>query len=154
MIQKFMSKFKKSAKKTTVPYNSRLIQKFEKDHKKIVQLAGKIAQAIEEKNRKEITESLKNFKVALLGHFMEEDTALYQYLKEYYKDNPSVYELILEFYSSIKEIQQKLLDFLNKYTREDIRYDSMFEREFQEIVKTLATRVESEETSLYTLYVK
>lgn len=148
-----MSKFKKE-KKTTVAYNSKLIQKFEKDHKKIVQLAGKVFQAIEEKNPKKVQDSLKMLKVSLLGHFMEEDTALYQYLKEYYKDNATVYELILEFHSSIKEIQQNLLEFLNKYTKQGARYDATFEKSFNEIVEALGARVESEETNLYTLYIK
>jgi len=153
MIQNFLSKFKKT-KKTTIPYNSKLIQKFEKDHKKVIQLTQETTKAIEDQNRQKIQNSLQNLKMALLGHFMEEDTVLYQYLKEYYKDNESVYALILEFHNSIKEIQNALLEFLNKYTKQDARYDAIFEKEFNNIVNALATRVESEESNLYTLYIK
>jgi hypothetical protein len=84
---------------------------------------------------------------------MEEDIMLYQYLKEYYKDVPSTYELILEFYDSIKDIQRALLKFLDKYINSNT-YNSVFEKEFDGIVQALSHRVASEESSLYTLYVK
>ena len=152
MLRSFLGKFKKT-KKTKIPYNSKLISKFHSDHKKIIKIIQKIIDAIEKNDDKTIHASLKSLKMSLLGHFMEEDTMLYQYLKEYYKDNPSTYELIIEFYSSIKEIQRTLLKFLDKYLAKT-KYDIYFEKEFELIVQGLSSRVESEESSLYTLYLK
>jgi len=152
MIKSFFNKMKKT-KKTKTPYNSKLIAKFHKDHKKVVGIVQKVEQAIAEQDKTAIQTHLKSLKMTLLGHFMEEDTMLYQYLKEYYKDVPSTYELILEFYDSIKDIQRALLKFLDKYINSN-KYDSVFEKEFDGIVQALSHRVESEESSLYTLYVK
>ena len=154
MLKTILKKFKKN-RKTKVAYNSRLISKFHKDHQKVIKIVEKINKAINSDDKKAIVTSLKELKMTLLGHFMEEDMMLYQYLKEYYKDVPVTYELIVEFYESIKDIQRTLLNFLDKYLKNDlVAFDKIFESDFKAVVEALSHRVESEECSLYTLYIK
>jgi predicted secreted protein len=88
----------------------------------------------------------------ILGHFMEEDIRLYWYLKDFYKNEKSVLSIVNTFESSIKEIQKDVMYFLEFYAKEEAKLDTEFVQKFEDIVKKLDARLQSEETSLYSLY--
>ena len=145
---------KNKLKKKKYPYNSRLISGFKSEHKKLVSLVMDIKSAIDEDNFTTVNQLLKKLRMDILGHFMQEDFHLYRYLKYHYKDDKETISLILEFETSIKEIQKDVLKFLDTYTKYEARYDSSFKTKFIAVVDALSNRIEAEETSLYTLYLK
>lgn len=90
----------------------------------------------------------------MLGHFMEEDIKLYWYMKHYYKDSEHTINTIKTFEESIKKIQKDVVAFLDYYSQETIMLDETFEKEFNSIIDALSTRIVTEESNLYTLYIK
>ncbi|WP_457746724.1 hemerythrin domain-containing protein [Sulfurimonas sp.] len=151
-----LSFLKKSNKKDkNMPdYESGLIKKFHKDHKKLIKHIGNIQNAVKAGKDAKAKGYLQDLKVEMLSHFMEEDIKLYWYLKSYYKDVDGAMQTIHMFEESIKKIQRSVIDFLDKYAESARPLDATFKQGFDEIVTALATRITTEEESLYTLYKK
>jgi regulator of sigma D len=135
-------------------YDNKLIKKFHKDHEKLVKTITKIVKSLEKKEDKKSKALLKQLKIEILGHFMEEDIKLYRYLKKYYATAPDTMELVKHFESSIKTIQKDVINFLDTYTQENKTLDKAFETKFYAIVDELGNRIKTEENNLYTLYLK
>ena len=148
-----MLNFFKQKKKNDLPYDAKLIKKFHKDHKKLVATAIKISKKIEAEEHDKIKPLLKQLKLEILGHFMEEDIKLYRYLKKYYANSEESMALINTFEESIKAIQKDVISFLDNYTQENSTLDTNFKKRFHTIVNDLGNRIETEENSLYTLYI-
>ena len=149
----FLKKEKK--KKSPVPdYDAKLIKKFHKDHKKLVMHIENINKAFQANNIVKAKQSLQKLKMEMLGHFMEEDIKLYWYMKHYYKDSEHTISTIKIFEESIKKIQKDVVAFLDYYSQETIALDKTFEKEFNSIIDALSTRIATEESNLYTLYIK
>jgi len=143
----------KKPKKSPRPnYNAKLIKGFEKEHEKLVKQLLLIKKYTEKGQSKKAKQALKEFKIELLAHFMEEDIHLYWYLKHLYKENPEKLQTIHTFEESIKKIQKEVVNFINYYTKEEILFDMVFHKEFQGIIEALSSRIETEEKALYTLY--
>jgi len=146
---------KEKKKKSPVPeYDAKLIKKFHKDHEKLVKQVTLIKKLVATNETAKAKQGLKKLKMELLGHFMEEDIKLYWYLKDYYRDSPDTIETIKMFEETIKKIQKEVVAFLDYYAQENIKFDMVFDKEFNGIVEALSTRIATEESSLYTLYIK
>jgi len=151
---KFMFGFFKSEKKV-ITFDSKLIDKFCKDHEELVNHIIKIQKAVaDNKEEKKVKQFLKQLRIRLLGHFMEEDIKLYWYLRKYYSNHEDISQIIMMFEDSIKEIQKEVIEFFDYYLQEAQRLDMRFEEKFSEIVQILSSRIQTEEANLYTLYVK
>ena len=151
----FFKKDKQKKKKgDVIEYNPSLIKKFCKAHEKLEITINKVLEDTKKQDFVAIRKSLKQLRLEILGHFMEEDISLYRYLEKYYENDENTLELIMAFESSIKEIQKGVLAFLDKYIHKNANYDKIFEARFMDIVESLTTRVEAEENNLYTLYIK
>ena len=150
----FFGLFKKEKKTSGPQYDSKLIKKFLLDHKELVKDIGNIQHAVETSDAKKAKQLLNQFKVKIVGHFMEEDIRLYWYLKKYYNDESSIISTVKMFEESIKGIQKDVIAFLEHYEREDVMFDADFHQKFKNIVSKLDARLQAEETSLYTLYIK
>ena len=149
-----MFSFLKSKNSRGLDFDSKLIKKFHKDHEKLVKTITKISENLEQNKEKKAKTLLKQLKIEILGHFMEEDIKLYRYLKKYYAESTDTMALVKNFETSIKTIQRDVIDFLDTYTQEESTLDENFKKKFYAIVDELGTRIETEEQSLYTLYVK
>jgi ubiquinone/menaquinone biosynthesis C-methylase UbiE len=145
--------FKKS-EKTTLAYDSKLISKFHKDHDDLVAHIMDIQKALNDNKEREAKQFLKQLRMRILGHFMEEDIKLYWYLKKYYSEHHKISQIITMFEKSIKDIQKEVIDFLDYYLQETQKLDMYFKEKFSEIIQTLSSRIQTEESNLYTLYVK
>jgi hemerythrin len=145
--------FKKS-EKTTLAYDSKLISKFHKDHDDLVAHIMDIQKALDNNKEKKAKQFLKQLRMRILGHFMEEDIKLYWYLKRYYNEHHEISQTIAMFEKSIKDIQKEVIGFLDYYLQEGQKLDARFKEKFSEIIQTLSSRIQTEESNLYTLYVK
>jgi len=135
-------------------YNKKLISNFHKDHQKLIGIIKKTHEAIEANNVKKSKKYLIKLRIAILEHFMEEDIKLYWYLTRYYKEDSNTLNTVEMFKSTIKDIQRDVLSFLSKYSKEDAELDTKFKEKFIDIVKEFGTRIKTEESKLYTLYIK
>ena len=135
-------------------YDKKLISKFHKDHQKLIEIIKTAHEAIEANNIKKSKKYLIKLRMAILEHFMEEDIKLYWYLTRYYKEDSNKLNTVEMFKSTIKDIQRDVLSFLSKYSKEDVELDAKFKEKFIAIVKEFGTRIETEESKLYTLYKK
>jgi len=140
--------------KNKLVYDKKLISKFHKDHKKLIEIIKSTHEAIEANNIKKSKKYLIKLRMAILEHFMEEDIKLYWYLKRYYKEDSNKLNTVEMFKSTIKDIQRDVLSFLSKYSKEDAELDAKFKEKFIAIVKEFETRIKTEESKLYTLYIK
>jgi len=146
--------FKKKKGKIDLPYDAKLIKKFHKDHEKLIKTVTKIDTALQANDTKKVKALLAQFKIELLGHFMEEDIKLYRYLKKYYHDEEETTKTVAMFEESIKDIQRDVVAFLDHYAKENTPLDAKFKEHFDEIVEALGTRIKTEENNLYTLYMR
>lgn len=149
-----MFKIFKKSEKTTLAYDSKLISKFHKDHDDLVAHIMDIQKALNDNKEREAKQFLKQLRMRILGHFMEEDIKLYWYLKKYYSEHHKISQIITMFEKSIKDIQKEVIDFLDYYLQETQKLDMYFKEKFSEIIQTLSSRIQTEESNLYTLYVK
>ncbi|SFV52674.1 hypothetical protein MNB_SM-5-1493 [hydrothermal vent metagenome] len=150
MLQKFFNffKFKKG-----VPFDPKLIAKFNHDHKKLVTIAMQIQEQIDGKHSNALIRSLlKSLRSEIYKHFQEEEETLYKYLTILYKNDTERKELVQGFNDSMYAIKDGVESFMNKYTQKEANYGREFAEEFGEIVKALGTRIETEEKKLYSLY--
>ncbi len=138
----------------TLKYDKKLISKFHKDHLKLLELIRTTNEAIETGNIKKSKKYLIKLRMAILEHFMEEDIKLYCYLKRYYKKDPDTLNTVEMFEETIKDIQRDVLSFLSRYSKEEVELDGLFQRKFLATVKEFAVRIKTEESKLYTLYIK
>jgi len=138
----------------TLKYDKKLISKFHKDHQKLVELIKTTHEAIETGNIKKSKKYLIKLRVAILEHFMEEDIKLYLYLKKYYKEDINTLRTVEMFEETIKDTQRDVLSFLSKYSKEEVELDAEFKEKFLVIVQKLSARIKTEESKLYTLYIK
>ena len=147
--------FKKDKnKQEKLVYDKKLISNFHKDHQKLIEIIKKTHEAIEANNVKKSKKHLIKLRMAILEHFMEEDIKLYWYLTRYYKEDSGTLNTVEMFKSTIKDIQREVLSFLSKYSKEDAELDAEFKEKFIAIVKEFGTRIKTEESKLYTLYIK
>ncbi len=136
-----------------VPYNEGLIETLLKDHKDLVAEFTKISQLAQNKKYKTLKQYLKSFKVNLEIHNYSEKIQLYTYLKNYYK-NENEERFIEDMFNSAKEIYNDVFAFLKKYETIEFndQYQALFLNELEAVGKILQSRIEVEESELYSLY--
>jgi len=154
MLSKFLGFFNFTFKRG-VPFDPKLIEKFNGDHRKLVSIAVDIKQqASDTKNKQLVRSMLKTLKVELFAHFAHEEKTLYKYLDALYKNDEDNRELVKEFNKSMHDIQIFVEDFMEKYTDSAVHYDDEFIKDFDGLVEALAKRIDTEENHLYSLYNK
>jgi len=146
--------FKKKKEKFGPEFDKKLIQKFHKDHKKLLNQVSKIETAYSKNNEKTTKKELQTLKYIIVEHFRKEDIKLYWYLKILYKDDVQILQEIKYFENSIKGIHITVINFLDHYTKQDVFLNTTFKNEFDEIVRSLGNRMKTEEKNLYSLYKK
>jgi RNase P subunit RPR2 len=149
-----MFSFLKKKDHRALHYDSKLIKNFHKDHQKLIKSIKKISYYLDRNNEKKAKNLLKQLKTTMLNHFMEEDIKLYRYLKKYYCDSNETLAVVKNFETTIKIIQRDVVEFLDCYTQENSKLNNDFKEKFYAIVNDLDSRIETEEQSLYTLYIK
>ena len=155
MFNKFFSFF---TFKKGVPFDPKLIAKFNNDHIQLVNIAMDIKHKVEEKHAPALIRSrLIDLKVELIMHFKEEEETLYKYLSVLYKDDEDKREIVQEFNDSMYAIENVAKTFMEKYThlsRNNNSYGEKFLTDLNAIIAALAHRIDTEENHLYSLYNK
>ena len=141
--------------KKGVPFDPKLIERFNNDHSKLVNIAVEIKhRAKDTKSPMLIKSLLKTLKNELFIHFIHEEKTLYKYLNALYKNDKDNKELVQEFNSSMHDIQKVVEEFMEEYTSDRAIYNEKFISRFDKIIDALLKRIDTEENHLYSLYNK
>lgn len=140
---------------TQLHYDPNLVPNLVSDHHMLLGIFGEITAAMEQKNMIRTKEKLGEFGDALRGHLLKENVRFYVYLQHSLEGDAENAAIMHEFRREMQHIGKAVADFLHKYTAEgewDGRMWQSFQQEVGGIGKVLTRRIETEENSLYPLY--
>jgi hemerythrin-like domain-containing protein len=145
---------RQAAPGTQVYYHDDLIQQLTQEHRELVKLYGNIGTAYEKGEIGKVRRQLEEFGDMLRGHLLSENIKLYVYLKHVLEQDEENTAIMQQFRTEMQHIGKAVTAFLQKYTERD--WDdalrSSFGNEFAEVGKVLTRRIETEEQTLYPLY--
>lgn len=140
---------------TQLHYDPSLVPNLVSDHRMLLGIFGEITAAMEQKNMIRTKEKLGEFGDALRGHLLKENVRFYVYLQHSLEGDAENAAIMDEFRREMQHIGKAVADFLHKYTAED-EWDGRMWQSFQQeaggIGKVLTKRIDTEENSLYPLY--
>lgn len=140
---------------TEIPYKPELIPTLKNDHVELFSIFGEVGACLERHDGKGLSEKLALFARKLRAHLLEENVCLYVYMKHVLKTEPDSLEIVITFQREMGEIGKLINRFVTKYTASDEwtahRYLE-FGEEYRAMGAALTKRIESEEESLYSLY--
>ena len=141
------------APNTKIPFDDRLIDSLESEHKALLTVFTRIARAYELNNHQELRKQLLRFKDLLREHLLKENTQLYVYLKYVWKNDDSVHELIVDMQQEMGQIGKDVYAFLRKWTGPSATYyNAEFKQDLQNVGEILNRRITNEERNLYPIY--
>lgn len=150
-----------AAKKTAIApgnginYDANLVAELKADHGLLVALFSGIVSTTAQRDDKMLAEQLNAFGQKLRGHLLKENVRFYVYLKNSLQSDENSLAIMQDFAREMQQIGRAVTDFLNKYTRvaqwDDAQW-AVFERDLNGVGRVLTQRIESEEGTLYTLY--
>lgn len=138
-----------------IPYRSDLIHNLKSDHVELVALFAEIGACSRRRDRAGLASRLQLFSRRLRAHLLEENICLYVYMKHALRDEAHTLEIITTFQHEMGEIGRKVLRFVERHSVPGEwtgEHFADFEKEFEAIEAALSRRIESEEESLYNLY--
>ncbi len=136
-------------------YNPLLIKLLKKDHQQLFAIYGDILNLLKKNaNFTEIQNLLDELKVVLSMHIDFENSQLYSYLKNIYKEDKAKLSFLNGADRDMGEIVDIALRFIDKFSEYEvfIKQKKEFEEELKLIGDVLVDRVGFEENRLYTLY--
>ena len=141
---------------TEIAYDPYLIDKFEHDHKILLSIFKKIVDSADRGRFNEVPKLLKEFKSTFHAHLLLENVRLYIYLKHCLVNEADSLEVMLEMKNEMQAIGKAVTKFINKYSApgSDWTYEmrTNFPKELLDVGSVLTERINSEEETLYPLY--
>jgi hypothetical protein len=137
---------------TKITYNEALVKELIGEHEVLVFLYKTILLEYEQDNRARLNELLLEFKSSLAQHLLKENTRLYVYLRNYYKDDSMNSELINSLHAEMSGIGRSVFRFIDDITKGKSPMDATFKEDWGRIGEILLKRIEVEETVLYQAY--
>ena len=139
---------------TQLRFDDQLIPKLLDDHKVLLHLFSEISSAYERRNFKVLSNKLEVFSDGLRSHLLLENIKLYVYLKHVLKSDEESTVIMNTFRQEMKEIGKAVNGFVNKYGNKEWDEDmkASFHDDITKIGAVFTRRIETEEESLYPLY--
>lgn len=139
---------------TEIRYSPELIREFELEHKRFFSLHDNILSAQRRGDFTTIPPLLSEFEAALTGHLLSERVRLYAYMDAYFSTDQKTRTMLREYRTEMDRIGDAVMQLFRKYRNinSDITLTQSLGRDFEELGKILAERMEREETILYPLY--
>jgi len=140
---------------TNIHYDPKLVAELKSDHGDLISLFTDIATTAEQRDSDLLTRQLAKFGTMLRGHILKENVRFYVYLKASLRSDESSLSIMQEFAVEMQQIGRAVTDFLHKYTTvphwDDAQW-AVFERDLNAVGGVLTKRIETEENTLYPLY--
>lgn len=139
---------------TEITYKASLIDKYHDEHRNLQRLFNDALSALQLADHTAMLKKLRELKIALRRHLLDEELSLYIYLRHCYGQDKPRQELITKFKKRSKKVGMETFGFINKVEEEEfeITRDDPFISEFLGIGNMLETLIESEEAHLYPIY--
>ncbi len=140
---------------TNIRFDPKLVAELKSDHEKLVALFHEIVGTTGKRDSEVLISQLGKFGNALRGHILKENVRFYVYLKSSLQSDESSLAIMQEFAQEMQQIGRAVTDFLNKYNNvkqwDDAQW-SVFSRDLNGVGQVLTKRIETEENTLYPLY--
>ena len=132
-----------------------LIESLKAQHVAVQAIVLRMNAAIERGDLASVQRELTSLKTGLLAHLAQEDAELYPSLDKAIgqRSNQNLTVLVRSFSTNIGQISEALSRFLEKYEGKTLPLD-LFSKEWTHISRVLASRIRSEEETLYPLFQK
>lgn len=140
---------------THLHYDPRLVTELSADHVSLLSLFKEIAALAERRDSSALTDRLTRFGDLLRGHVLKENVRLYVYLKHTLQSDEDSLAIMQQFAQEMHHIGRAVTDFLQKYHEVeewDASQWAVFARDLGNVGKVLSRRIETEENTLYPLY--
>lgn len=138
---------------TEIRYDANLVPHFVTTHQQLAQLVTSLRASVVAGRYHEATQLLRQFKVGIFQHFLEENVRFYTYLTYCLKNDPEGSEIMADMRQEMGQIGRAVTRFVKAYaTGIDAGNASTFLPQLDGVIATLSDRIQREETSLYTLY--
>lgn len=142
------------APNTNISYDPELVAKLEADHKRLLMMFTAITKMAEKEEFHKIPKALNTFRRTLNAHLLLENVKLYIYLKNCLASDPASLELMTGMQVEMQAIARAVAKFLKKYITlswtPEMKRD--FAKELARVGSILVDRIDSEEETLYSLY--
>lgn len=144
----------KTAPGTAIQFSPDLLTQLTQEHKQLTATFGEIRAVFERGDYKKTTQKLNEFRSLFQAHLLTENVRLYIYLERSFSNDETVYELIKNLRREMDGIARTALAFLEKYETIGIDKDieASFAHDMETVGNELTYRIESEENTLYPLY--
>ncbi|MDH4284416.1 MAG: hemerythrin domain-containing protein [Gallionellaceae bacterium] len=140
---------------TNIRYDANLVAELKSDHGDLVELFTDIVTSSGQRDSNMLTKQLAKFGSMLRGHILKENVRFYVYLKSSLQSDESSLSIMHEFSNEMQQIGRAVTDFLHKYTAvahwDDAQW-AVFQRDLNAVGEVLTKRIETEENTLYPLY--
>lgn len=140
---------------THLHFDPGLVAELKADHGQLVALFQQVGESAVRRDSQALAERLTRFGDSLRGHVLKENVRLYVYLKHSLQSDENSLAVMQEFAREMHQIGQAVTGFLQKYTQvsqwDDAQWD-VFDRDLGAVGKVLTRRIETEENTLYPLY--
>lgn len=137
-----------------INYNANLVPSLKQDHQMLLGLYGQIKQAAEREQYHLIPPKLIELKHALQAHLMVENVHFYVYVQQHLAANAEASALIADLRKDMDGIAHAAVKFIRNYETAAFTKEiaSTFLKDLGEIGNVLVHRINTEESTLYTLY--
>jgi Hemerythrin HHE cation binding domain len=139
-----------------ISYNPNLIAKLKGDHQDLFAVYTRLHESATSARFAKITDDLIVLRRAFNGHILLENVRFYVYLERLLKDHPEEKNYVHSLRKDMNGIASAVSGFCEKWITNPVApiTQAAFTAELQGIGGALTSRVELEETTLYTLYVE
>lgn len=139
---------------TEIHYSPELIAEFLNDHQQLLKLFGELNEAYVAQKYQQLPGMLEEFGSMLRGHLLTENIKLYIYLQHVLANDPENTALMQGFRTEMNGVSKTVTAFLNRYSDKDWgdQRKASFGKELEAIGGVLIKRIETEESTLYPLY--
>jgi len=140
---------------TNIRYDPKLVSELKSEHGKLISLFSEISTITDKRDSELLTTKLNQFGSSLRGHILKENVRLYVYLKSSLQANEDSLTIMQGFSQEMSQIGRAVTDFLHKYSNvsqwDDAQW-AVFERDLKGVGQVLTKRIDTEENTLYPLY--
>ena len=139
-----------------IAYDPKLVPSLLEEHAQLGKLFGQIGEMHRAGNADGVCRLLSQFKSRIEAHVLTENVRFYNFLEQSMRGDGANVELMRSFRRDMNDIVRQVINFVKRYQQEypTPQGAASFGAAYQEIAVLLERRLDSEEGSLYPMYVK
>lgn len=138
----------------TIRYDPSLISNLRNDHSDLVAMYGQLGHDVRHGHYQRLPNALLTFNTRLEARLLIESRRFYAYLEQMLAGDSDSMEIVRALRGETNALARGIIEFARRYQQTRVDGDNVddFMREYDEVGKLLAMRIEHEEGNLYPLY--